>query len=184
MKWVALTCAAALVLPASAVAGSPVREHPGADKQQSANHGDCKNPGPKGDWANEPGQPKTTGWHNGYDCGPALPPPVVVPPKPTKPPVVVPPKVCPPPPPPACHCPTTPPVVVTPPAPPVVVVTPPAPPVVVVTPPATVTNTTYVTIVKPSAKKHRAKPHRHHAKPRHHKRVVVVIRHRAPQFAG
>ena len=36
--------------------------HPGADKQQSSSHGDCKNPGSKGDSGN------TTGNHNGYDC--------------------------------------------------------------------------------------------------------------------
>lgn len=40
-------------------------EGPGADKQQSSNHGDCKNQGSNSDTQN------TTGIHNGYDCQPS-----------------------------------------------------------------------------------------------------------------
>jgi hypothetical protein len=166
-KWIVLPCALALALPSAAAAGPPVREHPGADKDQPANHGDCKNPGPKGDWANEPGQPKTTGWHNGYDCGPATPPVVTPPPvKPPKPPT--PPKTCPPPPP-TCSCPTTPPASNT-------------------TTTTNVTNVTNVTVVRVVRVK--AKPHRHHAKRhtkhhrKHHRRHAPRTHHRAPLFAG
>jgi hypothetical protein len=161
----------ALAVPSAALAGPPVREHPGADKDQSATHGDCKNPGPKGDWANEPGQPKTTGWHNGYDCGPATPP-VVTPPPPKpcswkcSPPPVQPPKACPPPPP-VCSC--------------------PAPPTSTNTSSTTVTNTTTVIVVKVVHVKvkprHHAKRHvRHHR--RHHAKRHARPHYRAPRFAG
>lgn len=174
-KWIVLPCALALALPSVASAGPPVREHPGADKQQPANHGDCKNPGPKGDWANEPGQPKTTGWHNGYDCGPATPP--VVTPPPVKPPK--PPKTCPTtPPPPPCSCPPA-----------------SSPPSTTTTNTSTTTNTTTNTtnvtnVIVVRVVRVKAKPHRHHAKRhakrhrKHHRRYAPRTHHRAPLFAG
>lgn len=51
-----------LALVPSGFAKSGSGEHPGADKQQSSTHGDCKNAGTKSDTHN------TTGTHNGYDC--------------------------------------------------------------------------------------------------------------------
>ena len=52
----------ALVPSGFAQGNSGSEPHPGADKQQSSSHGDCKNHGSKSDTHS------TTGNHNGYDC--------------------------------------------------------------------------------------------------------------------